>query len=174
MCNITYAGDKSQVIDIENPDLSEYPLFANVTHHECILNPGDVLYIPGCLYLYYLYFSFHVKVFQEMFIQLFGFTMLWIWLQASQWMSFGDTWRRNFMTKTTFMATKILLQQHQPRTFWTGPWNNCWLFHLNIPASMLGSSSTRSRTSANWTRIEYAYHYFTFITIIILFLSTQS
>lgn len=39
-------GDKSQVIDIENPDLTKYPLFANVTRYECELKAGDFIFIP--------------------------------------------------------------------------------------------------------------------------------
>jgi len=40
-------GDKSLVIDIDNPDLSEFPRFAEVTRYEALLEPGDVLFIPA-------------------------------------------------------------------------------------------------------------------------------
>jgi len=40
-------GDKSQVLDIENPDLSQYPLFPQAKRFECLLTTGDVLFIPG-------------------------------------------------------------------------------------------------------------------------------
>ena len=33
-------GDKSQVLDIDNPDLSLYPLFKNAHPFECTLHPG--------------------------------------------------------------------------------------------------------------------------------------
>jgi tRNA wybutosine-synthesizing protein 5 len=45
--NIYMKGDKSQVLDIDNPDLEKYPLFANVTRYECELVKGDALFIPG-------------------------------------------------------------------------------------------------------------------------------
>uniref|UniRef100_A0A4W3IKZ0 tRNA-yW synthesizing protein 5 n=1 Tax=Callorhinchus milii TaxID=7868 RepID=A0A4W3IKZ0_CALMI len=40
-------GDKSQVLDIDNPDLSKYPEFAKAQSYECHLEPGDVLFIPA-------------------------------------------------------------------------------------------------------------------------------
>jgi tRNA wybutosine-synthesizing protein 5 len=40
-------GDKSQVLDIDKPDLDKYPLFANLNRYECLLTPGDVLFLPG-------------------------------------------------------------------------------------------------------------------------------
>ncbi|KAI9306686.1 hypothetical protein BJ944DRAFT_159446 [Cunninghamella echinulata] len=33
-------------IDIDDPDLVQFPLFKNVNYIECILNPGEMLYIP--------------------------------------------------------------------------------------------------------------------------------
>lgn len=45
--NLYLHGDKSAVVDVESPDLSEYPKFANVTKYKCILEPGDVLFIPA-------------------------------------------------------------------------------------------------------------------------------
>ena len=35
------------MIDIDNPDLSEFPRFAEVTRYEAFLEPGDVLFIPA-------------------------------------------------------------------------------------------------------------------------------
>ena len=35
------------VIDIDDPDLKEFPIFAEVTRHECVMEPGDVLFIPA-------------------------------------------------------------------------------------------------------------------------------
>jgi len=40
-------GDKSLVIDIDDPDLNEFPRFAEVTRYECLMEPGDVLFIPA-------------------------------------------------------------------------------------------------------------------------------
>ncbi|XP_033100128.1 tRNA wybutosine-synthesizing protein 5-like isoform X2 [Anneissia japonica] len=45
--NLYLVGDKSEVIDIDNPDYTKYPLFKNATWHECLLEPGDVLFIPA-------------------------------------------------------------------------------------------------------------------------------
>ena len=45
--NLYLTGDKSRVLDINNPDLSLYPRFASVTHYECCLEPGEVLFIPA-------------------------------------------------------------------------------------------------------------------------------
>lgn len=47
----SYAGDKSEVIDVENPDLNKYPNFSQATPYRCLLLPGDVLYIPGTLFI---------------------------------------------------------------------------------------------------------------------------
>jgi len=45
--NLYLDGDKSMVVDVENPDLSKYPNFSNVTKYKCILTPGDILFIPA-------------------------------------------------------------------------------------------------------------------------------
>ncbi|GBM71880.1 hypothetical protein AVEN_243303-1 [Araneus ventricosus] len=45
--NLYLNGDKSEVLDIENPDFDRFPRFRNVSWHECCLLPGDVLHIPG-------------------------------------------------------------------------------------------------------------------------------
>ena len=42
-----FVGDKSKVIDVDAPDLNKYPLFAEALRYEAILQPGDVLFIPG-------------------------------------------------------------------------------------------------------------------------------
>ncbi|XP_068101346.1 tRNA wybutosine-synthesizing protein 5 isoform X2 [Hyperolius riggenbachi] len=41
------SGDKSEVLDVDNPDLSKYPLFSRARRYECILEAGDVLFIPA-------------------------------------------------------------------------------------------------------------------------------
>lgn len=45
--NMYMNGDKSEVVDIENPDLNIFPLFANATKYECKIIPGDILFIPA-------------------------------------------------------------------------------------------------------------------------------
>ncbi|XP_068688938.1 tRNA wybutosine-synthesizing protein 5-like [Montipora foliosa] len=40
-------GDKSEVLDIDNPDLSKYPKFIEAVPYECFMEPGDVLFIPA-------------------------------------------------------------------------------------------------------------------------------
>ena len=45
--NLYLQGDKSLIVDIDNPDLEKYPKFSSVTRHECILEPGDILFIPA-------------------------------------------------------------------------------------------------------------------------------
>lgn len=36
-------GDKSHIIDVDNPNLNEFPLFSKATRMECILSPGILL-----------------------------------------------------------------------------------------------------------------------------------
>ena len=40
-------GDKSLVLDVDEPDLATYPLFAKATRYECDLMAGDSLFIPA-------------------------------------------------------------------------------------------------------------------------------
>ncbi|XP_005989578.1 tRNA wybutosine-synthesizing protein 5 [Latimeria chalumnae] len=40
-------GDKSEVLDVDNPDLSKYPDFPKARRYECYLEPGSVLFIPA-------------------------------------------------------------------------------------------------------------------------------
>lgn len=42
-----FSGTKSEVLDIDNPDLAKYPLFSKARRYECSLKAGDVLFIPG-------------------------------------------------------------------------------------------------------------------------------
>ncbi len=42
------SGSTSKVLDIENPDLEKFPKFAKANSMECVLEPGDILYIPAC------------------------------------------------------------------------------------------------------------------------------
>ncbi|XP_060112990.1 tRNA wybutosine-synthesizing protein 5 [Heteronotia binoei] len=41
------SGTKSEVLDVEKPDLKRYPLFAKAKRFECFLNAGEVLFIPA-------------------------------------------------------------------------------------------------------------------------------
>ncbi|XP_078084937.1 tRNA wybutosine-synthesizing protein 5 [Mustelus asterias] len=40
-------GDKSEVLDVDTPDLEKYPQFVKAQRYECQLDPGDVLFIPA-------------------------------------------------------------------------------------------------------------------------------
>lgn len=40
-------GDKSEVMNIDNPDTTLYPDFYRAVQHVCELQPGDILYIPA-------------------------------------------------------------------------------------------------------------------------------
>ncbi|CAF0715070.1 unnamed protein product [Brachionus calyciflorus] len=58
-------GDKSLVLEVDNPDLEKYPLFTKASRYECELNPGDGIFIPS-LWLHNvitLDFSIGVNVF---------------------------------------------------------------------------------------------------------------
>lgn len=58
-------GDKSRVFDIDSPDLQRYPKFAEATPYTCIMEPGDVLFIPALWFhnMTALDFSVSVNVF---------------------------------------------------------------------------------------------------------------
>eukprot|EP00794_Sanderia_malayensis_P017226 gene17226-18947_t len=45
--NLYLCGDKSEIMDIDNPDFNKYPKFKNVVKQECILEQGDALFIPA-------------------------------------------------------------------------------------------------------------------------------
>lgn len=55
-------GDKSEVLDIDNPDLSRYPKFAEATPYECFMEPGDVLFIPAMWFHNVMSLQFGVAV----------------------------------------------------------------------------------------------------------------
>lgn len=40
-------GDKSEVIDTDNPDVKRFPLFYKATQYECTLSPGEAIFIPS-------------------------------------------------------------------------------------------------------------------------------
>ncbi|XP_059134081.1 tRNA wybutosine-synthesizing protein 5 [Peromyscus eremicus] len=41
------SGSKSEVLNIDSPDLDKYPLFAKARRYECSLEAGDALFIPA-------------------------------------------------------------------------------------------------------------------------------
>ncbi|XP_005416188.3 tRNA wybutosine-synthesizing protein 5 isoform X1 [Geospiza fortis] len=41
------SGTKSEVLDVDNPDMEKYPLFVKAKRYECVLEAGDVLFIPA-------------------------------------------------------------------------------------------------------------------------------
>lgn len=41
------SGDKSEILDIDAPDLKRFPDFVKARRYECVLEPGDLLFIPG-------------------------------------------------------------------------------------------------------------------------------
>lgn len=41
------SGDKSEVLDIVSPDLKRFPDFVKAKRYECVLEPGDLLFIPA-------------------------------------------------------------------------------------------------------------------------------
>lgn len=56
------SGDKSQVLDIDQPNLETYPLFAHATRHECLLEAGDVLFIPALWFHNVISLDFSVAI----------------------------------------------------------------------------------------------------------------
>ncbi|XP_078621175.1 tRNA wybutosine-synthesizing protein 5-like isoform X1 [Branchiostoma floridae x Branchiostoma japonicum] len=40
-------GDKSAVLDLENPDLERFPQFSQARPYTCTLQPGDILFLPA-------------------------------------------------------------------------------------------------------------------------------
>ncbi|XP_028991785.1 tRNA wybutosine-synthesizing protein 5 isoform X3 [Betta splendens] len=56
------AGDKSEVLDIDAPDLKRFPAFVKATRHECVLEPGDLLFIPALWFHNTLALEFGVGV----------------------------------------------------------------------------------------------------------------
>lgn len=55
-------GDKSEVLDIDTPDLQLYPEFVKASRYECILEPGDLLFIPALWFHNTLALQFGVGV----------------------------------------------------------------------------------------------------------------
>ncbi|XP_033842904.1 tRNA wybutosine-synthesizing protein 5 isoform X1 [Periophthalmus magnuspinnatus] len=56
------SGDKSEVLDIDFPDLERFPLFVKAKRYECVLQPGDLLFIPALWFHNTLALEFGVGV----------------------------------------------------------------------------------------------------------------
>ncbi|XP_028847099.1 tRNA wybutosine-synthesizing protein 5 [Denticeps clupeoides] len=41
------SGDKSEILDVDSPDLEKYAEFVKARRYECVLEPGDLLFIPA-------------------------------------------------------------------------------------------------------------------------------
>ena len=60
--NLYLSGDKSEVLDIDHPNITKYPRFQQVTRYECFMHPGDVLFIPALWFHNVLSIDFSVAV----------------------------------------------------------------------------------------------------------------
>ncbi|KAI4877965.1 hypothetical protein NFI96_020743 [Prochilodus magdalenae] len=56
------SGDKSEVLDIDSPDLEQFPDFVKARRYECVLEPGDLLFIPALWFHNTLALEFGVGV----------------------------------------------------------------------------------------------------------------
>lgn len=56
------SGDKSEVLNIDSPDLEKFPDFVKAQRYECILEPGDLLFIPALWFHNTLALTFGVGV----------------------------------------------------------------------------------------------------------------
>ncbi|KAM6955504.1 LOW QUALITY PROTEIN: tRNA wybutosine-synthesizing protein 5 [Lycodopsis pacificus] len=56
------SGDKSEVLDIDSPDLNQFPEFVKAKRYECVLEPGDLLFIPALWFHNTLALQFGVGV----------------------------------------------------------------------------------------------------------------
>lgn len=62
MENLYMIGDKSQITDIDDPDLEKYPKFAQAQKYEAFLMQGDVLFIPALWFHNVIALEFGVAV----------------------------------------------------------------------------------------------------------------
>ncbi|XP_031562148.1 tRNA wybutosine-synthesizing protein 5-like [Actinia tenebrosa] len=60
--NLYLNGDKSEVLNIDNPDLKRFPRFSSAVPFECHLEAGDVLFIPALWFHNVLSIDFGVAV----------------------------------------------------------------------------------------------------------------
>lgn len=63
--NLYLDGDKSEIVDIDEPDFEKFPKFENVKKWECVLEEGDVIFIPALWFhnITALEYSISVNVF---------------------------------------------------------------------------------------------------------------
>lgn len=55
-------GDKSEVKDIDSPDLDKFPEFSRVQRYEAMLQPGEVLFLPALWFHHVTALEFGVAV----------------------------------------------------------------------------------------------------------------
>ena len=60
--NMYLIGDKSEVLDIDNPDVKQFPNFLKAKRYECIIEPGDVIFIPALWFHNALAIDFGIAV----------------------------------------------------------------------------------------------------------------
>lgn len=60
--NLYLNGDKSEVLDIDNPDLTRFPDFVKATRYECVLEEGDILFIPALWFHNVISLEFSVAI----------------------------------------------------------------------------------------------------------------
>ncbi|CAG5119643.1 unnamed protein product, partial [Candidula unifasciata] len=60
--NLYMNGDKSQVLDVDSPDLSRFPKFSQARQYRGYLEPGDILFIPALWFHNMTYEDFGVAV----------------------------------------------------------------------------------------------------------------
>ncbi|GFG29109.1 hypothetical protein Cfor_00276 [Coptotermes formosanus] len=60
--NMYLIGDKSQVLDIDNPDCKLYPKFLLTQRYECLMEPGDIIFIPALWFHNALAIDFSIAV----------------------------------------------------------------------------------------------------------------
>ena len=65
--NLYLNGDKSEVLDMDSPNLQKFPKFQNAVKYECVLNPGDAIFIPAMWFhnVIALDFSVGINVFYK-------------------------------------------------------------------------------------------------------------
>ncbi|CAN7985964.1 unnamed protein product [Ixodes hexagonus] len=97
-------GDKSQVLDIDNPDLERYPDFLKATRYEAVLEPGDILFIPALWFHNMTALDFGVAV-----------NIFWRHLEAGLYDKNDPYGNKDPLPagKALAMVTKVLKELHQ-------------------------------------------------------------
>jgi len=60
--NMYLIGDKSQVLDIDNPDCKLHPKFILAQRYECLMEPGDIIFIPALWFHNTLALDFSIAI----------------------------------------------------------------------------------------------------------------